>query len=325
VKNIFDMTDTELESMAISPRRALGYSPWAAWESERTGFGLGFRRAAHYPSGLPLFFTSDHYVSPLIELRENETKPKYGVYLSWNAQKVDILREAGVDAIHCKHPWNYLNLDTTYEGESRNGTLVFWPHSHEAIHEDTNTEHFVSALMDLPEYYRPFTLCLMSYDISKLGLHKKLRKYGFPLTTVGDVNSQKYPYRFFRLMKNFWFAAGPSVGTQIYYTILSGRPYRMVGRETHKEKVMTGSNSWYYKLYEDQKDVLYPDVELRKKVSDFEASLELNIEQPLEMQIKFTRENMGMNSAVTRKDLRKIIWEQLLVNTKTIPSLYLRR
>lgn len=324
MKDIFNLSDSQLELLAHSSRRELGYSPWAAWEAERTGFGLGFRRAAHYPSWLPLFITSDHYVSPLIELRENETNPEYGVYLSWNAQKVGILREAGVNALHCKHPWNYLNLDTTYAGPSRSGTLVFWPHSHGTVREDTNPEDFVSTLMALPDYYRPFTLCLMSYDI-KLGLHKKLRKFGFPLTTVGDVNSQRYPRRFFRLMRNFWFAAGPDMGTQIYYTLWSGRPYRLVGRETFQLKTLTAPDTWQRTSLTDQFDRLFPTVELRRKVTDFESSLELDLEQPLDMQIKFVQENMGMDSSMTRKDLSRIIWDQLLTNSKTMPNLYLHR
>ena len=319
-----DLSDAQLESMANSARRELGFYPWAAWESERSGFGIGFRRATRYPTWLPLFITSDHYVDPLIEVRENEVNSAFGVYLSWNAKKVDVLREAGVDAHHSRHPWHYLNLDKTYVGPTRSGTLVFWPHSSPGYREDTDADEFVSSLMALPDYYRPFTLCLMSYDIN-LGLHKKLRKFGFPLTTVGDVNSQMYPYRFFRLLRNFWFTAGISVGTQVFYVIWSGRPYRLVGQHADKIKIVNSQGGW------EQRDAsvwfrkLYPNIELQNSVTEFRSSLELDLKQPLDMQTQFVRDNLGLESSLTRGSLSQIIWSQLAKNSKNIPNLYLRR
>lgn len=38
--------DLKLEKMAKRPFLERGLAPWAAWEAERTGFGLGFRMAA---------------------------------------------------------------------------------------------------------------------------------------------------------------------------------------------------------------------------------------------------------------------------------------
>jgi len=324
MKDFCDLSDSQLEILARSPRRDLGYSPWAAWEAERSGFGLGFRRAAHYPSWLPLFITSDHYVDPLIQMRDNEVNPEFGVYLSWNAQKVDALRKRGVNAHHCRHPWNYLDLDTSHSGRTPSGTLVFWPHSHSKHRDDTDPEDFVSSLMDLPRHYRPFVLCLMSYDIG-LGLHKKLRKFGLPLTTVGDVNSQRYPYRFFRLMRNFWFAASPNMGSQVYYTLWSGRPYRLVGRNAYQHKILSCTDTWNHESKSVAFNLRYTDNELKELVTDFEASLEFDLEQPLDMQVAFAKKNMGLESEMTRGTLTHIVWDQLQKNRKLMPNMYSRR
>lgn len=320
----FNLTNSELESLAKSPRVGLGLAPWASWESERTGFGLGLRRAARYPSFLPIFITSDHGVDPYIDMRDNELNPAFGVYLSWNARKVPLLREAGVNAHHCRHPYTYLPLDIPQSGPSEGGTLVFWPHSHSRNHEQTDPAKFVSSLMELPDYYRPFTICLQSYDIG-LGLHTRLRKLGLPLTTAGDVNSQKYPYRLFHLLRNFQFTAGNTIGSHIYYCFWAGRPFRLVGQDSFQMKRLNASGKWEYSTLLEEYERLYPNVELRRQVDDFESSLELDLRHPLEMQVKYVREQMGLGSSMTRRDLRQIIWEQFYKNTKSLPSLYLRR
>lgn len=76
-----------LEKLAKGFWLEKGLAPWASWESERTGFGLGFRFAASFPLFLPLLFTSDHYAAPITELRANETRNKYGTHLCWYSPK----------------------------------------------------------------------------------------------------------------------------------------------------------------------------------------------------------------------------------------------
>ncbi len=68
------MSDLQLEEKCVPGRFSKGLSPWAYWESERTGFGRQFRRRAFYPSILPLMLSSDHYVDPLVTLRDNEVE-----------------------------------------------------------------------------------------------------------------------------------------------------------------------------------------------------------------------------------------------------------
>ena len=64
---LVQISKTELEDKLKLGITKYGFAPWVNWESERTGFGKLIRRMAFYPSFLPLFVSSDHYVDNLIE------------------------------------------------------------------------------------------------------------------------------------------------------------------------------------------------------------------------------------------------------------------
>lgn len=306
------MSDRELESLAKRPRIEKGLCRWTAWEAERTGFGLGFRRATSVPSFVPLPFSSDHYVDPRVDLRPNEVASGLDLYVSWNKEKVERLASAGVNAIHFPHPWLFLGLRESPTTASERGTLVFWPHSHGTSREELPREGFLGSLGDLPTHYRPLTICLQSYDIL-LGTHRELREWGFPLVTAGDVTSQRYPFRFAELVAGHKFTLGPNIGSHVYYSIWMRKPFLLFEPQMYAWKVedVTTGKWRHVDSIDSWLDDTYPDREIRKRVDSFRASLMQIKPEPSPAEMSFVEENLGLGSATSQADFRKVVWRHI--------------
>lgn len=309
------MSDAQLERLAVSPRLERGLSRWAAWESERTGFGLGFRAGAFFPPFFPLNFSSDHYANPITGKRENEINPAFGVYLTWSAKKAKLLNSDGVHAFVTRHPWAYLGLRRS-EPPKNKGTLVFLPHSRKGSATPIDWGSFFSHLNSLPRKYRPFSLCLGAQDITN-GFHKEVRKFGFPLYTAGDVMSQLFPYRFWRLISRFSYTAGINTGSHAFYCIWAGRPYRLFGTDSWQFWETNSSGVLEQIPHEVLFSRDYPDDETALSMTRFEESLFRDFDTPSDQQSEFVRVTLEPSNSVTRTGLIRIVWGQLLFPRKT--------
>lgn len=321
-----NMTDEQLEVLASRPRIERGLAPWAAWESETTGLGAAFRRMAGYPSWLPLFITSDHYVDPLIALRANEIKPEFNLYVSWNRRKVERMRDFGIRALHITHPWFFLKHTFSQTFEKPQGTLIFWPHSIPGLHQNIEATLLVERIMALPEFYRPFTICIHAQDI-QLGLHRKLRDFKLGLVTAGDVTSQRFPQRFFRILNRFRYTAGPGVGSHTFYALASFRPYRLVGMDLYGFTKLGPDGAPVEITSQDIENTWrenYPTDSLYSSVLAFRNSLELDLVKPTAHQISFSRENLGIYAPNSQELMRKTVWKQLERNKTRLLRLYTR-
>lgn len=310
-----------LEKMARPPAIEKGLAPWAAWEAERTGFGLGFRCAAGFPPFLPLLFTSDHYADPITELRDNETSSKFETHLCWYSPKAKILKEQGVDAYCVRHPWNYLRLRPVPLVPGR-GTLLFLPHLNSRVEIDINWAGLRAELASLPTWYQPFTVMLGAGEIDQ-GFHLTVREeLGLPIVSAGRIESQLFPYRFWRILTSFSHSAGGFLGSQVFYSIWAGRPHRFlnpsnvtISRKTNSgESIDMSHGAWMKKTF--------PDTETRAKMSDFINSLALDHQSPTEEQVGFVEECLRSPEALGRAQLTKLIWSRFFKNIRFVPEVY---
>ena len=312
-----------LEKMARLPGIEKGLAPWAAWEAERTGFGLGFRCAAGFPLFLPLLFTADHYADPITELRANEISNKFKTHLSWYGPKVKILREEGVDAYCVWHPWNYLGLRSRPRVPGC-GTLLFLPHWHSGIEIDINWSGLRAELASLPTWYQPFTVMLGAGEIRE-GLHLTVReKLGLPIVTAGRMESQLFPYRFWRILNSFSQSAGAFLGSHVFYSVWAGRPHRYLDPSNILISLKKNSEELSDLSHEEWMKSSYPDIETRAKMADFNHSLSFDLQSPTEDQVAFVQECLRSSDALDRAQLAKLIWSRFFINIRFVPDLYLR-
>ncbi len=316
------MTDVELEDISRSRLFGNGWSAWATWESERTSYGKTFRKMLRYPSFLPLFFSSDHYVDMLTSFRANEAQPTYPLYFSWNYSKCEILKDQfNVNAIHIEHPWMpYRRRHFPEHRKTGSGTLLFWPHSHDRLKVSIDFGLLSKELQEIPQSFHPLSICISALDVN-MGIHKKLRELGLPLYSVGSVTSQKFVDRFYSLLNNFRCAGGFYPGSHIHYCHEFGVPYialdyKLVKTESIGDEFI---NDGAYDFV--AKD--YPDEIQRNIFDSWYNSLKQYSDIVSDEQSEFSKKQLGCFSTTEVKHVRKLVYQELIRYAHTIPILYL--
>lgn len=304
-------SDKKLTRLAARPFWEKGLAPWMAWESERTGFGLGIRFGGLLPPFLPLAVKSDHYADPVTALKDNEVNNQWGLYLTWSPTKARILNEAGGNAVCIKHPWRYLGLGRIDRIGS--GSLIFLPHSHESLLSEFHWENVREELRSLDSKYLPLTICLGAQDI-KLGLHKVVRaELGLPIVSAGDLLSQLFPFRFWSLMARYKYTAGFNLGSHAMYCLWAGRPFRLLAdgafsytRVDEDGKPHDLPDSVEERILRDN-----PEPDTQSKLYELASSLREDLETPSELQSSFILEFTDSQEASGRMRLMGLLWGQL--------------
>lgn len=313
-------SDKKLTRLANRPFWEKGLTPWMAWESERTGFGLGIRVGGFFPSFLPLAVKSDHYADPITAERQNETNNEWGLYLTWFPTKAKVINQTGGNAVCIKHPWRYLGLNRIVRPGS--GSLVFLPHSHGSLLSEFNWENIRVQMSSLDSKYFPLTICLGEQDIN-LGLHKIVREeLGLPVVTAGDLKSQLFPFRFWSLLSKYRYTVGFNLASHTIYCLWAGRPFRLLadGAFSYLELDPDGQTRPLPASVEERLIRDYPDTETRGKMVLLAKSLSVDLERPSDLQNELVEEFTNSPVALDRVELAGLIWGQLWKNRKLVLS-----
>jgi hypothetical protein len=321
-----DMTDEQLEDLATRPRIEYGLSPWAHFSTERTSFGRSIRRRAFYPSILPLMFNGDHYVDHQSGLRANEltildSDASARTYISWNADKVELLSNVGMRALHIPHPWvTDQKLRKIFKNGQRSiGSLFFYPHSGPVFDIILDEEDLFNRLKKLPSSFHPIVLCLSSHDI-RLGNHKRIRESGFPLTTAGDLNSQHFAERFYSLLNSVEYSISACFGTEMYYCLDAGKTHIIlenfaVGGQTVDRH--SGASRVFEINMEEYLDSEKFDAasQVIRSISRVEGSSSVSTTE-------FVKRYMGYSAESSRLRFAIFVWGQLVRNIPEVFNLY---
>jgi len=282
--------------------------PWAAGESENTGYGRAFRALARYPGFLPLFFSCDHGVGLGSRLWANETDCVYPVYLSWLEKKSSAMNKiAGKRAHYVPHPWVYYRK-THFAGSGGKGvgTLVFFPHSNATTSQVFDVDKYMEDLKQLPEKCHPIAICLSFHDVNA-GLHKQLRKHNLPLVTVGHASSRRFVDRFYSLLFHFRYSSSPNIGSHTLYIIEAGVPFFLFGpypKIQVKGSALTPDGTYGEEILGDAEEV--------EGIRKFMAMMYDIHDELTPEQRRVAAHYMGMASPVTRNQLTWIIWRESL-------------
>lgn len=311
-------SDKKLTRLANRPFWEKGLTPWMAWESERTGFGLGIRVGGFFPNFLPLAVKSDHYADPITAERQNEVDNEWGLYLTWFPTKAKVINQTGGNAMCIKHPWRYLGLKRIVRPGS--GSLVFLPHSHGSLRSEFNWENIRVQMSSLDSKYFPLTICLGEQDVN-LGLHKIVREeLGLPVVTAGDLKSQLFPFRFWSLLSRYRYTVGFNLASHTIYCLWAGRPFRLLadGAFSYLELDPDGQTRPLPASVEERLIRDYPDTETREKMVQLTKSLSVDLEIPSKLQNELVEEFTNSPLAVGRLELARLMWAQLWKKRKLV-------
>jgi len=303
-------SDSKLEKLVDPTNVNTGRAPWVYWTSELYSFGRLYRDWGCYPSWLPIFVYSDHGIHKPAEFSPHEKNNDANVHFTFNSERV--LNNKNIESkevILVTHPWvRYRKKNNIKQLKDAIGTLVFVSHTCEGIEiNDDDNDVYFKMLNDLPDKYKPLVLCVHMHDI-KNGYHKKLRKYGIPIITVGNTSSVEFVKRFYEIVKNFRFATSNVGGSQLYYCAEMGVPYLLYG---DRPKLINYSNLdvplGVLDIYDTTQEEL---VEIEKTLFK-SGSDRVNLHQKI-----YVEWMLGLNSNSTRLKITWILWREFFRNWK---------
>lgn len=300
------MTDEELEAACI--RSPLELRHYFNWTSELYSFGKCLRQGARYPGMFPLYVYSDHGAGLHSHLYPHELNNECEVHLTWHPNKAARNEGGPKRLIRVEHPWiSYRRTKGLKRADVTSGTLVFFTHSVPGVKwEGSDTDEYFDQLRALPSRFHPVVLCLHMHDI-KGGLHRSLRRQGFPIVTAGNTSAHGFVDRFYRLVSRFSYASSQDWGSQTAYCVELGVPYFFYGplprllNLSHKEMPLGQIDEYLdedHRRYLDaaRKLFTYPDVDLTDEKRRFVEGI------------------LGLDSGMGPADVRKIIWREFLRN-----------
>jgi hypothetical protein len=310
------MTDAELELTCEA--QFTGISPWAHWTSELYSFGKCLRFWTKYPGIFPLFVYSDHGVGLESNLFPHELENQAEVHFTWHPMKEQRYKDsADKKVIRIIHPWiSYRRLRGITRSKTPSGTLVFFTHGTPSVKwEGHDTEEYFEKLRELPSKFQPVVLCLHMNDI-KAGLHKELRRHGFPIVTAGNTLSTNFVDRFYDLVKDYSYATSNVWGSQVAYCVDLGIPYFLLGERPELLNIAdpnlpAGVAPKYWDTFHE---------ELAIKA---EALFKAPVDSVTDEQREFVESILGLDSKLTRWQVSWILWREFFRNWRqwhTVPK-----
>ena len=301
------MTDAELEFACKA--KIIWSRVQVYWTSEMYSFGKCLRYWAKFPRVLPLNVFSDHYVGLFSQLFSFELESQVNVHFTWHPVKERRYKNlADKKVIRIIHPWvSYRRLRGITRSKIPKGTLVFFSHSTNYLKwEGHDTEVYFEKLRELPDKFQPVVLCLHMHDINT-GVHKELRRHGFPIVTVGNTNSTNFVDCFYDLVKNYAYGTSPSYGSAVAYCVELGIPYFFLG-ETPRiinngdKNLPHGEVPEYYDKYHE---------EYGNKAKEL---FRVPVDTVTDGQRAFVESLLGLDSQITRWQVSWILWRELFCN-----------
>lgn len=315
-------SDEELLRLScIQQRNESGYAPWASWEVENSSFGHTLREWTGFPAWLPICACSDHGVHWESRCWPNEIQSHYRLFLTWNSKKGKLMRQHHKkQVLHIPHPWiSYRKRHYPKINSERKGTIVYFAHSNSTttpVYKSLNA--YMESLHDLERQSGPVVLCLSFHDILK-GMHRKLRRYSFPIVTAGNTSSRFFVDRFYSISSQFTQACSPIIGSHVYYLVESGVPFFLYGSPPSYEikgskSVSDGLQDW--REYGDDEDIENYRA-LHALFSDPSDTVTFD-------QLQAVERYLGANAKTCAKTLRHHLWTALLINSPHLVPLYSR-
>src|SRR5690606_10882803 len=196
---------------------------------EMYGFGKELRKYCFLPSGFPLRIKSQHGIvlwnNP--SLHELNSELPFMLVFSKRHQ----LAWEKISKKPCfiiPHPFYlYRTREKIQLRDDRSGSLFFLSHSTFSKETDINFVQIINQLENLPEEFKPVTVCLHFVDVLK-DKHLLFEKAGFECVTAGHMFNKDFISNFYEILIRFKYSLSNDVGSHTFYSIELGIPFSLV-------------------------------------------------------------------------------------------------
>lgn len=295
------------------------------WDGN-TYYGIGciLKKYARLPILIPLNFTIQHGItifsvySSLDECKQIVNfyipKNKDTTFLMFNEEYLPYFYEKNIFNVKAiGAPIIYMDEfieQTKSKITEKKGTIVFPHNSTHHIDVKTNFTEYAKQLKELSSKFHPIKVCMYYLDIEK-GYDKPFRDAGFEIIQNGNLWSKKFLYNFIRNVAPFEYAtSNNNMSSTCYYSIYLGLKYFRYGPSV--EYNLKGKCA---DLYAQEYPILH----------DHENIFGFSIDdcENYEYQMQIANNELGVNTKLSRKELREMILKALDKNflkryTKTV-------
>jgi hypothetical protein len=203
------------------------------WTTEIYSHGYWLRKWLGWPEWLPFPAYLEHGVSLDSYHAKHELANNFRIHFYWSDHKKRYASHAFPRSrrtfIQVPHPFLYLkNSKFTFPSSSRNGLLVFWPHTTSSIgYSDDYIDSYLIFLASLSGKYNRIDVCVSSHDIISPWVSKIEERYN--IVSAGDKFSKLFGERLFALLDQYEFATSPIGGSEVAYCVMMGVKYFVDG------------------------------------------------------------------------------------------------
>jgi hypothetical protein len=273
------------------------------FETRCYGLNLIIKEYAHFPRFLPLPGHVEHgwtaFSNALITDLKND-KPLMMVFSkrrekAWKKKSKKPVVILGAPFIH------YKNIHNITKKSDAKGTVVFPSHSTYDLKSSFSLEKYCQELADLPERFKPITVCLfwLDYIDKESEIYKK---FGFSITTTGPKlsNSIDFVKNFYNILSSHKYATSNEVGSYTFYAVDLNLPFFLTGIEPIIKN-------------KDKRDINFKEI---SKLDDHiygKKAMDLFSTGPatriLNSQKKFVIEETGLEECIPPEKLNSTLWE----------------
>jgi hypothetical protein len=197
--------------------------------NDNYGFAHIMKVYAGYPETKPIYASFPHGMCNRDNVvNVSELKADFPSLLCYPPFKTDLWKKTSKTkkVIPFASPMHYaLKLfKSEIPADQRRGTLFLPMHSTHMVEVDFDREAVIAELADLPDEFKPITICLHWQDIEK-GLDKFFIDRGFDIVCAGHLTDSEYIFRWLHLVSQFKLVAHCGFGSALFYSVLAGVPF----------------------------------------------------------------------------------------------------
>lgn len=305
---------SEIDKKDIELRAICSYDRKGKEEyTDYYGIGYWYKKYAGFPQNLTIRLYTDHAPSLQETLLPFDIRSPYKNALFHNTLKIEDNKEkkrfkkvyiAGSAFVH------YRKIKNIQKSETPKGTLCLPMHPTTVADVIMDYDAYMDKLLELPDNYHPFTICLYYLDIQK-GLHQKFLNRGFDVVTAGHLYDDQFPVRFYDFLKDKKYVTSNAYGSFIPYAIEMGIPFFFHG---HMDEIKINNRG------DDGAKMGVSTLEefthIGRKVSYNQKVKQLfkkPLDAPTKEQVDFADFILGVNHQISAKRLKIVFWKEFLL------------
>lgn len=243
-ETLFGFSDEQLEALCHDGKGEIGQPAIGMFASRLSVYGAsnmyslgrGLRALARFPQWFPIPASMDHGIDTRTFLRGYQETERSRYFISWSGWRARAEGKTNKKIHLTLHPMVAIRHKLHLEKlPSARGTLIFVPHSLPDWSVEQDFSESMEDFLQLPSEFHPLVFCIQMHDVNK-GMHKKLRRYGIPIVSAGNLYHYWFADRFYSILRNFQWASSTDIGGHALLAEEMGVHFFLRGSSELREK-----------------------------------------------------------------------------------------